>query len=187
MQKCVDILNNEPVLTLPQVCRNLWNFQALQFYDKPLFTKFGDIIVKNHDKMSETDVANAARAFAEFEHVQYEAIVSIMKLTIKNCEEWRLQSLAVIANSLSKLEIKNITVFNVLKGSLLRKANPESTDQDFLDLTTLDCAQFLTAFARVNIYDFELFEALERVFLKQIDQANGETLVTMYNAHAALA
>ena len=69
MQRCADILNQEPVLTLPQVCRNLWNFQALQFYDKHLFNKFGDIIVKNFDKMNETDVANAVRAFAEFDHV----------------------------------------------------------------------------------------------------------------------
>lgn len=90
--------------------------------------------------MGETDVSNTVRAFAEFDHVQFEPIESIMKMTIKHCQDWKLQSLAVIANSLSKLEIKNITVFTILKAHLLRKANPESTDQDFLDLSTLDCA-----------------------------------------------
>eukprot|EP00347_Sterkiella_histriomuscorum_P015889 403355301 len=187
MQKCVDVLMRENALTVSQASRNLWNFTALKHYDKQLFTKFGELLVLQYDNMNEKDVASVIHAFSEFDHVQYEVIESVMKLTIRHISDWKLQSLAVIANSLSKLEIKNPTVFNILKQHLLNKANPESTDQDFLDLSTLDCAQFLTAFARVELFDFELFEALERVFLQQIDQANGETLVTMYNAHASFA
>ena len=60
-------------------------------------------------------------------------------------------------------------------------------NKDFQMISTQDCAQFLTAFARVKIYDFEIFEALESVFLSTIDQANGETLVTMYLAHSSLS
>jgi hypothetical protein len=72
------------------VCRNLWNFSALNYYDKNLFTKFGEIVTKNADQLAETDVANVIRAFSEFDHVQYEPIESVMKATIKNVENWKL-------------------------------------------------------------------------------------------------
>lgn len=57
------------------------------------------------------------------------------------------------------------------------------------NLTPLDCAQFLTAFCRVKYFEgnLDLFECLERYFIRNIDRASGETLVTMFISHAAWA
>ncbi len=54
-------------------------------------------------------------------------------------------------------------------------------------LYPLDCAQLMTAFCRVQLFDFELMEHLERTFVRHIDLASGETLVTMFTSHAAWA
>ena len=70
--------------------------------------------------LSETDVANSLNAFAEFNHVNYPVLESLIKVTIKNCDTYNHQSLAVIVNALSKLEIRNMTVFNIVKTLLLR-------------------------------------------------------------------
>jgi|LauGreDrversion4_2_1035121.scaffolds.fasta_scaffold555994_1 hypothetical protein len=45
----------------------------------------------------------------------------------------------------------------------------------------------MTAFCRVQLFDFELMEHLERTFVRHIDLASGETLVTMFTSHAAWA
>jgi hypothetical protein len=45
----------------------------------------------------------------------------------------------------------------------------------------------MTAFCKVKFFEnnLDLFELLERSLVKNIDQASGETLVTMYTSHAA--
>jgi hypothetical protein len=45
----------------------------------------------------------------------------------------------------------------------------------------------MTAFCKVKFFEnnLDLFELLERSFVKYIDNASGETLVTMYTSHAA--
>ena len=45
----------------------------------------------------------------------------------------------------------------------------------------------MTAFCRVKLFEqhFDLFELLERHFVKHIDNASGETLVTMFTSHAS--
>lgn len=44
----------------------------------------------------------------------------------------------------------------------------------------------MSAFCKVKLFEgnLDLFELLERQFVKFIDQATGETLVTMYTSHA---
>lgn len=84
-----------------------------------------------------------------------------------------------------------MTVFAIAKAHLLRLSNTElekvSDNNPLQTLKPVDCAQFLTAFARLEIFDFEVFEALERNFFHNIDKAEGETLVTMFLAHSALS
>ncbi|CDW89579.1 UNKNOWN [Stylonychia lemnae] len=187
MSKCASLLKNQVALPIKIACRNLWNFAALKYYDKELFDQFSQIIIKNQSNLTETDVANSMNSFAEVKHEHYPALESLIRITIRDCETYNHQSLAVILNALAKLEIKNMTIFNIVRALLLRQAHPESTNQTFHTITTVDCAQFMTAFAKVEIFDFELFESLESVFLSQIDQARGETLVTMYLSHGALS
>ena len=68
LKKSAENLKSELALPVDIACRNLWNFYALEYYDSQLFDKFSDIIVKNHEKVSELDVANALSAFLHFKH-----------------------------------------------------------------------------------------------------------------------
>lgn len=43
----------------------------------------------------------------------------------------------------------------------------------------------MTAFSRLKLFEVDLFELLERHFVRNIDDASGETLVTLYVSHAA--
>ena len=45
----------------------------------------------------------------------------------------------------------------------------------------------MTAFCRVGIFDIDFLEMLETIFIKRIEEASGETLVTMFTSHAAWA
>ena len=69
LQKCSALLKSEPALSIAHVCRNLWNFSALDFYDHTLFNKFGAILAKTDHTLAQTDVACALSAFAQFEHL----------------------------------------------------------------------------------------------------------------------
>ena len=47
---------------------------------------------------------------------------------------------------------------------------------------------FMTAYCRGEMFEeYELLESLESSFLSRIHEAEGQTLVTMLNAHAAWA
>lgn len=41
------------------VCRNLWNFYKLNYYDKKLFDFFSEIIFQSMGELSDLDTANA--------------------------------------------------------------------------------------------------------------------------------
>ena len=44
----------------------------------------------------------------------------------------------------------------------------------------------MTAFCRAEMFkEVDLFECLESLFVQRIDEAEGTTLVTMFNAHSA--
>ena len=117
--------------------------------------------------------------------MNYPVMESLIKVTIKNANEYKLQSLAVIANSLGQLDIKNQTIFTIIKNIILKEHLDGNTEGLLDKLKPIDCAQFMTAFCRVSMFDLELFEALEGVFVKKIDQTSAETLVTMFTSHAA--
>lgn len=45
---------------------------------------------------------------------------------------------------------------------------------------------FMTAFTRCKQFDsVDLLESLEASFISRVDEANGPTLVTVFNSHAA--
>ena len=70
---------------------------------------------------------------------------------------------------------------------MLRLAHPDNPNSQIQELEPLSISSFMVAFSKVGIFDFDLYEALENSFVKQIDLANGETLVTFFNSHAALS
>ena len=70
---------------------------------------FSDIIVKNHDKVSELDVANALSSFLHFKHSSSDSAIacldSLIRTTIRNAKSYKLQTLGVISNALAEMEI----------------------------------------------------------------------------------
>jgi hypothetical protein len=94
LKRAAAILKSELVLPVDIACRNLWNFQALNYYDKAMFDLFGKIIVKNFGALSEVDVANSLSSFAHFKHIDTsqaaETLESLVKVTIRNCKDYRL-------------------------------------------------------------------------------------------------
>ncbi len=66
MEAAAGILTQEPVLPIGIVCRNLWNFYSLDYYDESLFNKFCGVIRKEAKHLGELDVANAFIALSGF-------------------------------------------------------------------------------------------------------------------------
>lgn len=81
-------------MPVDMACRNLWNFYSLNYYDRQLFDMISDIIVKNHDKVSELDVANALSAFLHFKHTESPSAIacleSLIRTTIRNAKSYKL-------------------------------------------------------------------------------------------------
>lgn len=42
----------------------------------------------------------------------------------------------------------------------------------------------MTAYSRVEMWDLEFFEVLEKVFIDKIEEATGESIVTMFVSHS---
>ena len=123
LKKAASLLKSEVALPVSSACRNLWNFQALNYYDKDMFDLFGKIIVKNFDQLSEIDVANSLSSFAHFKHINTDQAATtlecLVRTTIRHAKDYGLQSLAVITNALAELEVKNTTVFSIVKNVII--------------------------------------------------------------------
>jgi hypothetical protein len=119
MNRVSEILLSEPAIPIEQAGRNLWNMYALEHYDERLYDKLGKVLVQNYDKLGEIDVANAFRAFAHYKHTHTEqaaeTLESLVRTTIRNLSGWKVQSIAVVCNSLAELDITNPTVYTIVK------------------------------------------------------------------------
>jgi hypothetical protein len=105
----------------------------------------------------------------------------------------------VIANSLADMDVANPTFLEILKQILLQRIDMKAPTLELADarggkpakadphqLSPIDCAMFMTAYTRCKMFtSVDLLESLEASFLSRIDEANGPTLVTMFNSHAA--
>lgn len=176
----------------------MWNLFALDYKNEHALFKFGQTIVNSDaNKLNELDIANTLRAYAHFQHVDYECIEVLLKQTIRRAQDFKLQSLAVIANSLADLDIVNPTFLEIVKQILIEKIDVK-TDESIPEsenmmpgkpgpkmLAPIDCAMFMTAFTRCKQFDsIDLLKSLEASFLSRIESANGPTLVTVFNSHA---
>ena len=90
MEQFANILRKEPLITVPIICRNLWNFQALNYFNKELFDRFSCVIAANCDKLNELDVANAMSSFAHFEYLNYDCMEGLIKTIIKDATTYKL-------------------------------------------------------------------------------------------------
>ena len=117
---------------------------------------------------------------------------SLLKTVINNGTTYRLQSLAIIANALADLDVQNKTVFEMIKNVVMKEYEKSNTDEVSKEVKRtkvkpIDCAQLMTAFCRVKMFDAELLDVLEHLFISRIDEAFGQTLTTMFISHAAWA
>ena len=118
----LDQILKEPKIDTYTACRNLWNLYALDHKNEVAVQKFSEVIVAaDASKLNELDIANSLRAFAHFQHVDLDCIEVLLKQTIRRAQEFKLQSLAVIANSLADLDVANPTFLEITKQILLKK------------------------------------------------------------------
>ena len=185
----------EPKLDHITACRNLWNLFALDHRSDKALKLFATTILKTDaTKLNELDIANALRAFAHFQYLDYECVETLLKQSIRCASEMKLHSLSVVVNSFAELEVTNPTLLAITREILLNSID-KKRDQNNMqgkhqpqELMPVDCAQFLTAYARANMFEeIDLFESLEAQFIDRIDEADGPTIVTMFCAHAAWA
>ena len=68
-------------------------------------------------------MANALRAFAHFQHTKTEqaatTLESLVRRSIREIQGWRMQTIAQVANSLAELDVKNTTIFAIIKNVIL--------------------------------------------------------------------
>ena len=116
-----------------------------------------------------------------------------MKGSIRRAHEFDMKTLAVVVNSFAELDVTNPTLMTIAKELVLRHCDTKSDrpiekDDNSENILPVDCAQYMTAFARCRMFqEVDLFETLENAFIQRIDEADGVTLATMFNAHAAWA
>ena len=106
-----ETLKSHDSLPVKLIARNFWNFYELNHYDKALFEHFCETILSTEDKFHHQDISNTIQALGHFEHLNFKVMELLIKQTIKDCENFKLQSLAIISNSLADLGVKNDTLF----------------------------------------------------------------------------
>lgn len=115
-----------------------------------------------------------------------------MKQSIRRADQFNLQSLAVITNALADLEIVNPTLLTIVKQILLNKIDKKALTHDGQPLisgdkpevSTVDCAMFMTAFSRAQFFsDPALQESLIACFIERLSEADGPTTVTLLQAY----
>ena len=190
----LSVILKEPKITSYTAARNLWNLFAIDYFDKQAMERFSQVLLDcEPEKLHHLDIANALRSFAHFHYLDYDCLEVLIKETIKRAEKFEMQTLAVILNSLAALDISNPTLLTICKHILLQKIDAKATLADGEPLITverptlkpIDCAMFMAAFSRAEIFDDPaLQESLLACFIERVDEADGETVVTILNAHA---
>ena len=127
--------------------------------------------------------------------MDYDSLEVLLKQSIRRAENFPMQTLAVILNSFSELDISNPTLLSISQQILLSKIDTKAISADGMplipstekpSLTPVDCAMFMAAFSRAEFFDdVALQESLISCFIERIDEADGPTTVTLLNAHAA--
>lgn len=138
LTQCSKLLFAEPALTVVQASRTLWAYYILRHKDEKLMDKLSRILSDNSEMVTGIDVANALQCFAEHKYVNYVALEALIKISIRQMQDYDMHTLGTIMHSIAKLDIRNATLFSITKAHLLRYRgqleNPETTDQPSLDL-----------------------------------------------------
>lgn len=109
-------------------CRNLWNFYCLDYFDEKVFELLSNQVAKNPAKLLELEVANALRAFAHFNYINYDAMDPLIRTSIARAADFNTKTLAVILNSMAELDIKNQTLFTHVKNLIMKDFHDDRMD-----------------------------------------------------------
>ena len=116
IDKAIELLVKEPQLSYTVACRNLWNLFALDHESKVGMDCFTQALLNTKPELIKPiDVASAMRSFAHFQYVNYDCIEVLLKITIRNTQDFKMQTLAVTINSLADLDITNPTLLLITK------------------------------------------------------------------------
>jgi hypothetical protein len=189
--------------------RNLWNLYALDHFSEKALVRFSQAFVdSDHKRINQLDIANAIRSFAHFKYLNYDCVELLLKQSIEKVTDFNLQTLAVVVNSFSELNVANPTLLGITKAIILEKIDekninlvlqqqmeegkepmhPKKFSPNKSYVKPVDCAMLLSAFVKAEMFEeVELFESLEAAFLSRIEEASGVCLATIFNAHQTWA
>jgi hypothetical protein len=88
-----------------------------------------------------------------------------------------MQTLGVVCNSIADLGIKNEAFYEKVKKVVADQGSR---------LQALDCAQIMTAFCKIGLFDNELFYLLEKQFYNDLiseSKVSLQSVITMYCSH----
>ena len=150
---------NEPGLNSYLATRNLWNIYMLNYNYEQALERFSQVIRETEpDKLSELDIADALRALAHFQHMDYDCLEVLLKQSIKRADKFKLQTLAVVLNAYAELEIVNPTLLTIAKQTILARIDRNEVTIDgepsitgeIPSLKPVDCSMFMAAFSRAE-------------------------------------
>ena len=134
MSVCSSLLLQEPVIAPSIASRNLWNYSVIGHKDEKLFDKLSGVLIDNRDLLQGIDVSNALTCYADSGYLNAFVMESLIKVTIRDLENYSFFTLGNILLSFAKLDIRNPTLFAVARAHILRVRdrleNPGSTEQE---------------------------------------------------------
>ena len=117
----------EPQLSYVIACKNLWNLYALDHFNKVAMDCFTQVILSTKPELIKPiDVASALRSYAHFQHLNYDCIEVLLKISINRATDFNMQTLAVTVNSLAELDITNPTLLQITKQILLSRIDEKA-------------------------------------------------------------
>ena len=120
IDEAMEQLVKEPKLSYVVASKNLWNLYALDHFNKVAVDCFTRVIVDTKPELIKPiDIASAMRAYAHFQHLDYDCMEMLLKIAISRTREFNLQTLAVTLNSFAELDITNETLLQISKQYLL--------------------------------------------------------------------
>ena len=66
------------------------------------------------------------RSYAHFQHLNYDCIEVLLKISINRATDFNMQTLAVTVNSLAELDITNPTLLQITKQILLSRIDEKA-------------------------------------------------------------
>jgi len=115
LERAIQLILATPDLDVKIACRNLWNLSALEYRSDEALKQLTAVVMSKQHLLNDLDVSNCIRAFAVFNHLDFDCLEFLLKQSIRTATEMKLFSLAVILHSFALMDIKNPMLINISK------------------------------------------------------------------------